>query len=119
MTEFPKKKSRRPVRLLTWLPALALFLLAGLVPVSNTLAERVITSARVQKYVNVREAPGMRGEIIGSLWPEEEAILIESTPGWYRIKFVNKAEGFVSSRWTLVIDGPEFCRAEHDPNCVK
>lgn len=119
MTEFPKSNARLRSRLIRWLPALALFLLAGLVPVSDTLAERVITSGRVHKYVNVREAPGMRGEIIGSLWPEEEAILIESTPGWYRIKFVNSAEGYVSSRWTLVIDGPEFCRAEHDPDCVK
>jgi hypothetical protein len=119
MTSSLERKAPRRAWLRRWAPALVIFLLAGLVPVEDTLAERVITSRRVYKYVNVREAPGTRSEIVGALWPEEDAILLESTPGWYRIRLINKAEGYVSSHWTVVIPGPEFCRKEHDPDCRK
>lgn len=119
MTGFVKSRTHQPGRLRRWLPALAVFLLVGIVPVSDTLAERVITSNRVYTYVNVREAPSTRSDIIGTFWSNEDADLLESTPGWYRIKLINDLEGYVSSHWTLVVEGAPFCRKEHDPACRK
>lgn len=85
----------------------------------GALAERVITSPRVRTYVFVREFPVSGSEVIGTLHPNEEAVLVESTPGWYRVKLLNEAEGYVSARWTRVIPGPDFCHVQDDADCVK
>ncbi|MDP3939189.1 MAG: SH3 domain-containing protein [Deltaproteobacteria bacterium] len=94
-------------------------LTSALVDPEPALAERVITSPRVQTYVFVREMPASGSPIIGTLHPNEEVVLVESTPGWYRVKLLNLAEGFVSSHWTRVIPGPDFCHAQEDADCVK
>jgi hypothetical protein len=113
-------------RLATLLPPLAIgaliflaSLLGGPAGLDIARAERVITSPRVRTYVFVREFPVSGSEAIGTLYPNEEAVLVESTPGWYKVKLLNEAEGYVSARWTRVIPGPDFCHAQDDAECVK
>lgn len=98
---------------------LAVSLTGALAGPGEALAERVITSPRVRTYVFVRELPVTGSEIIGTLHPNEEVVLIESTPGWYKVKLLNLAEGYVSSHWTQVIPGPDFCHVQNDPTCLK
>ncbi len=111
--------ARRCLSFLLMLSFGALLLASGLIAPDEALAERVITSPRVQTYVFVREMPASGSPIIGTLHPYEEVVLVESTPGWYRVKLLNLAEGFVSSHWTRVIPGPDFCHAQEDAACVK
>ncbi|MDD6058164.1 MAG: SH3 domain-containing protein, partial [Clostridiales bacterium] len=69
-----------------------------------------IAVAQVNNYVNVRSEPNTESEILGKLYHNSAATVLEATEdGWYRIKSGN-VEGYVKSEYVVVGD-EELARA--------
>ena len=66
----------------------------------------VTPSDRVSNYINIREYPSTQdSDIVGQLRPGEQAKLLEEIPYWYKIRFGNNVEGYVSKSWASVVIG--------------
>ena len=70
------------------------------------LSDRVVPSERVRSRVVVRELPKPGSQDVGSLSVGQEALLLESLPGWHRVALPGSREGFVSAAWTRIVDDP-------------
>ena len=65
-------------------------------------AEQVTLSSRVKNHVNVRDDPTVDSAIVGTLSPNETAVLVKSVPHWYEIKMDSGIPGYVSKAWTVL-----------------
>ena len=61
-------------------------------------------SARVVRWVNVRQSPSSSMQAIERLEPGEKAELIEVLPAWYLVRLPNGRTGYVSRGWTVRSD---------------
>lgn len=69
-----------------------------------------IAIAQVDNYVNVRSEPNTESEVLGKLYDNSAATVLETTDnGWYRIKSGN-VEGYVKSEY-VVTGNEELARA--------
>ena len=62
--------------------------------------------AQVNDYVNIRSSAGEEGEVLGKLYNNSAAVVLEEEDDWYKIKSGN-VEGFVKSEF-VVRDDPEL-----------
>ena len=63
-----------------------------------------IAIAQVENYVNVRALPSTESEVVGKLYNNSAATVLETTEdGWYRMKSGN-VEGFVKAEYVVVGD---------------
>lgn len=63
-----------------------------------------IAIAQVNNYVNVRALPNTESEVLGKLYDDSAATVLEATEdGWYRIRSGN-VEGYVKSEYVVVGD---------------
>ena len=84
----------------------AVVLATLLISISVARADRVVTISSVSTFVNVRDAPSMRGQVFSSFPNNEDAFLISEVPGWYKVRLWNGYEGYVSKRFTRTIRHP-------------
>ena len=62
--------------------------------------------AQVNDYVNIRSTPGEDGDILGKLYNNSAAVVLEEVDDWYKIKSGN-VEGYVKAEF-VVRDDPEL-----------
>lgn len=67
-------------------------------------ADIVRPTAAVTNGVVVRQEASSDSAQIGSLLPGDRAELLDSVPSWHRVRLTNGTVGFVSKRWTRVIE---------------
>ncbi len=71
------------------------------------IADTVVPIDAVEKSVNIRLSPDASSEIVGKLEQGSSAELVNSIDGWYEIKLVGDASGFISADWARVVTGEE------------
>ena len=47
-------------------------------------------------FLNVREEPSGNGRLVGSVYPGERYLLLESSGSWHKIRLSDGTEGWVS-----------------------
>ena len=67
-------------------------------------AQDVTPIDAVVTHVNVRANPPADTTRVGALNPGETAALLDSIPSFYKVRLDNAVEGFVSKRWTRIIE---------------
>jgi hypothetical protein len=75
-------------------------------------ADYVVPAKRVTSFVNVRKAPQIAAEKVGTLKVGERAELLEALPQWRKIRIANGAEGYISSAWTHITPSNDFEHGE-------
>lgn len=66
----------------------------------------ITPSDRVSNFISIREYPSSSdSDVVGKLKPGEKAELLKVVPRWYKVRFNNSVEGYVSKAWSRVIPG--------------
>lgn len=68
-----------------------------------------IAIAQVEIYLNIRQAPQPEAEVIGKLYNNSAATVLEKLDGWYKITSKN-VTGYVSSDY-VVVGNEELCKS--------
>lgn len=92
-----RSRVRRPICLL-----IALILAVFSVPASARTT--IQPSARVVRWVNVRETSATVAAVIARLSPGETAELVDVGPGWYEVRLPDGRIGYVSRGWVTLVD---------------
>jgi len=69
----------------------------------SILADNVVPSDRVTRYLRVRAGTSRNSETIGKLSRGESAEYIRSVPHWHYVRLNNGTEGYVHKSWTRLI----------------
>lgn len=69
-----------------------------------SFAEIVAPRDSVTSYVTIRESGTTRSQKIGELAPGEFLAYAGSVPNWHKVRLVDGTIGFVSKRWSQVIE---------------
>lgn len=67
------------------------------------VADTVVPTDDVSSSVTVRQSPSAQSSKVGSLRHGDQAQLLGSVPGWYRVQLADGTVGFVAKRWTRVV----------------
>ena len=68
------------------------------------VAEVVVPIDTVDEHVNIRMFPDSQSERVGTLRRGESARLVQSLPEWHEIEIAGGATGFISVKWTYLLD---------------
>lgn len=82
--------------------------LIGTAPAQVAEPTDIQPSARVVRWVNVRQAPSSSSDTIERLEPGEKAELVEVLPAWYLVRLPDGRTGYVSRGWTIRSDEAAF-----------